>query len=46
MGMGAGASSPCCEPHGGLLLGRDAASAEIDGGLELGGTAMAAARLG
>ena len=31
-GGGPADSSPCSEPHGGLLLGRDAASAEIDGG--------------
>ena len=45
IGEGSAGSSPCCEPHGGILVGRDATSAEIDGGLELGGGAMAAARL-
>jgi len=44
--MGRADSSPWGYRHGGLLVGRDATSAEIDGGLELGGTAMAMTRLG
>jgi len=46
IGEGSVGSSPCCEPHGSILVDRDTMSAEIDAGLELGATAMAAARLG
>ena len=38
IGEGSVGSSPCCEPHGGILVDRDTTSAEIDAGLELGST--------
>jgi len=42
-GVGVGASSPCCEGRGSVVIGRETVETEIDGGRSFKSAAMAAA---